>query len=53
MGHVFSLRHDGSTNPVSPYLFGLPAYGVLPSDRRWNAIMGGVGTSPIEHYLPS
>ena len=42
VGHIFSLRHDGQA-PSSPYLFGLPAWGVLPSNRRWNAIMGGVG----------
>lgn len=41
VGHIFSLRHDGTS--TQPYLFGLPAPGVLPSNRRWNAIMGGVG----------
>jgi hypothetical protein len=45
VGHIFSLRHDGTTSPPRPYLFGLPAPGVLPNDRRWNAIMGGVGKS--------
>ncbi len=49
VGHTVSLRHDGRT-PNEPYLFGLPAWGVLPANRRWNAIMGGVGkSSPPSH----
>lgn len=46
VGHIFSLRHDGHRpSNLNPYLFGLPAPGVVPTNRRWNAIMGGVGKS--------